>query len=121
MLMMWCCDASARSRFATKGENFELKRRSFFERKSLEQGAPGRGQVMLHRIAQREERAAGALQSIAQRDQFLPTVDADPPAVASNRREFFGFDVEIGHVGIAPDERMKRLDVAAVDPSFSRR
>ena len=67
---------------------------------------------MLHRIAQREEAAAGALQAIAERDQFLPAIDADPPAELQIAGELLGFDPEIGHIGVAPNERMKRLDVA---------
>ena len=94
-----------------KRKDFELKPAQLFERKALEQSAPGRGQVMLHRIAQREEAASGALQSIAQGDQLLPTVDADSPGITQVAREFFSIDVEIGHVGIAPDERVERLDV----------
>src|SRR5438477_3795468 len=68
---------------------------------------------MLHRIAQREEAAARALESVAQGDQFLPTVHADPPAVTQIARELLSVDIQIGHVGIAPDERMERLDVDA--------
>src|SRR3954464_13859013 len=70
------------------------------------------GEVVLYRIAQREKAAAGILQAVPERDQFLPAIDADPPAEAQIARQFFGVDIQIGHVGIAPDERMKRLDIA---------
>ncbi len=96
---------------ADKRKNFELEPAQFFERQAFEQSATGCGEVMLHRIAQREETATRALQSIAERDQFLPTVDADPPAIPQIAFELFGVDIEIGHVGIAPDERVERLDV----------
>src|SRR5438552_427588 len=96
---------------ADEGENFELEAAQLFESKTLKQRASGRGQVMLHRIAQREETATGALESVAQGNQFLPTVDGDPPTIAQIARELFGVDVEIGDIGIAPDKRVERFDV----------
>ena len=96
---------------ADKGENFELKPAQFFESQAFEERATGVGEVMLHRIAQREETPARALQSVSERDQFLPAVDANPPTIAQIAGEFFGVDIEIGDVRIAPDKRMERLDV----------
>ena len=86
-------------------------RRSSSNGKPFEKVRPVCGKVMLHRIAQREEAAAGALQPVTERDQLLPAVDADPPAVTQIAAELLGLDVEIGHVGIAPDKRVKRLDI----------
>src|SRR6266446_7168259 len=67
---------------------------------------------MLDRIAQSEETATGVFESVAQRDQFFPAVDADAPAVSQIAFEFFRIDAEIGHVGIEPDERMELFDVS---------
>ena len=92
-------------------QHFELEPAEFVELQTFEQRAPGVSEIMLHRIAEREKAAAGALQSIAQGDQFLPAIHADPPAVAQIAGELFGVDVQIGNVGIAPDEWVERLGV----------
>ena len=68
----------------------------------------------MHRIAQSEKTAARVLKSVAERDQFLPAVDADPPAEFQIARKFLGVRLaEIGDIGIAPDKRMEFLDLAA--------
>ena len=92
-------------------EHFELHPFQFFERQILEQGASSCGEIMLHRIGECEEIAAGVFQSVAKRDQFLPAIDGDQPAVLQIAPEFFRFDAKIDNVRVGPDERMKRLDV----------
>src|SRR2546430_3996556 len=66
---------------------------------------------MLHRIGEGEEIASSFLQSIAQSDQFLPTIDRDQPAIFEIAFELLGFDAKIDNVAIAPDKWMKRFDV----------
>src|SRR5438067_13905172 len=66
---------------------------------------------MLHRVSEREEIASGIFQSIPQRDQFLPAIHGDQPAILEIALEFFGFDTEIDNVAISPDERLKWLDI----------
>src|SRR5439155_17452323 len=66
---------------------------------------------MLHRVSEREEIASGIFQSIPQRDQFLPAIHGDQPAILEIALEFFGFDTEIDNVAVSPDERMERLDI----------
>ena len=53
---------------ARKREHLDLHPFQFFKRQLLEERAAGLGEIMLHRIAQREKVAAGFLQSIAKRD-----------------------------------------------------
>ena len=103
--------AIAAVRGIRKRENLELEPMQFFKSQPLEQGSTSVGEIMLNRISQREEVAPCAFQSVSERDQFLPTVHADSPAVAQLARELFSVDVEIGYVGITPDERMKRFDL----------
>ena len=67
---------------------------------------------MLDRIGEREIVAPGVLQSVAQRDQFLPTVDRNAPAVFEIAAQFFRFDPQIDNVAVGPDEWMKWLDLA---------
>src|SRR5262245_3451421 len=67
---------------------------------------------MLHRITQCEKAAAGILESIAQGNQFLPAINANPPAIPQIAFESFSVDIEIGDIGVAPDKRMERLDIA---------
>ena len=64
-----------------EGEHFELQPFQFFERQTFEQRAPRRGEIMLHRIGEGEEIAPGVFETVAQRDQFLPTVHCNSPAV----------------------------------------
>src|SRR6478672_1119712 len=61
-------------------KNFELEPAEFFEGQSFKECPARVREIVLHRIAQREKAAAGILQSISERDQFLPAVDANPPA-----------------------------------------
>ena len=66
---------------------------------------------MLDGIGEREEIAAGFLQPVAQRDQFLPAVDRDAPAVFEIAFELLRFDAKIDNVAVGPNEWMKRLDL----------
>src|SRR5438128_5030293 len=66
---------------------------------------------MLHRIGEGEEIASSFLQSIAQSDQFLPTIDRDQPAIFEIALELLGFDAKIDNVAIAPNKWMEWLDV----------
>jgi hypothetical protein len=95
----------------------------------LEQCPTGVREVMLHRISEREEGAAGAFQAVAERDQLLPAVHGDQPVELQIARQFFDAwrggvtlrldgvspylcEAEIGHVAIRPDEGVERLNVA---------
>src|SRR5947209_1011249 len=82
-----------------------------FEGEALEESPARVGEVMLHRIAQREKTAACVFQSVSQCDQFLPAVDTDSPPVTQVAGEFLRVDVEIGDVGVAPDKWLERLDI----------
>ena len=62
-------------------KHLKLHSFEFFEREILEQRASSRSEIMLNRIGQREEIAAGILESVAKRNQFLPAIDCDEPAV----------------------------------------
>src|SRR5439155_24660412 len=75
------------------------------------QCAPGRGEVMLHRIGKSEEIAPGVFESVAQYDEFFPAIDRDQPAVLEIALKLFGFDAEIDNVRVAPDKWVKRLNV----------
>jgi hypothetical protein len=66
---------------------------------------------MLHRICECEVIAPGILQPVAQGNQFLPTVDRNQPAVFQTPLKLFGFDAQVDHVRICPNEWMKRLNV----------
>src|SRR5260370_22151504 len=66
---------------------------------------------MLNRIGKREEIAAGIFESVAKRNQFLPAIDCDEPAVLQIAPEFLRLDAKIDNVGVSPDKRVKRLDV----------
>src|SRR5262249_55612262 len=68
-------------------------------------------EIMLNRIAKREEITAGAFESVAKRDQFLPAIDCDKPPVLQIASEFLRLDPKIDNVGVGPDKRVKRLDV----------
>ena len=102
-------------------EHFELHAFQLFEGQILEQSASSCSEVMLNRIGKREEIAAGVLESVAERNQFLPAIDCDEPAVLQIAPEFFRLDAKIDNVGVGPDKRVKRLDVGTVEPSVSRR
>ncbi len=113
MLAMWFCDASARSPSPASAITSSCKRFSSSSGNPFEQGSPRRGEVMLHRIAQGEKAAARTLQAVAQRDQFLPTIDRDQPVELQIAGEFLGvFQSEIRDIAVRPDERVKGLDVA---------
>src|SRR5712675_2545901 len=66
---------------------------------------------MLNRIGKREEIAAGVFESVTKRNQFLPAIDCDEPAVLQIAPELLSLDPKIDNVGVRPDKRMKRLDV----------
>src|SRR5260370_37872028 len=66
---------------------------------------------MLNRIGKREEIAAGVFESVAKRNQFLPAIDCDEPAVLQIAPELLSLDPKIDNVGVRPDKRVKRLDV----------
>ena len=82
------------------------------EREILKERATGVGEVMLDRVAQSEETATGVFESVAQRDQFFPTVEADAPPISQISLEFFRIYTKIGDIRIEPDEWMKLFDVA---------
>src|SRR5438034_8053526 len=66
---------------------------------------------MLNRIGKREKIAAGVFEAVAKRNQILPAIDCDEPAVLEIAAEFFRLDAKIDNVRVGPDKRMKRLDV----------
>src|SRR5207244_1193113 len=92
-------------------QHFELHSYQFFKRQIFEQGTARGGEIMLHWVREREEVAPGILQSVTQRDEFLPTIDGDQPAILEIAAKFLGFNAEIDYVAVGPDEWMKRLDV----------
>src|SRR5438105_2440214 len=92
-------------------QHFDLHSFQFFKRQIFEQCAARGGEIMLHWIREREEVAPGILQSVTQRDEFLPTIDGDQPAILEIAAKFLGFDAEINNVAVGPDKRMKWLDV----------
>ena len=53
---------------------------------------------MLNRIGKREEIAAGVFESVAKRNQFLPAIDCDEPAVLQIAAKFFRLDAKIDNV-----------------------
>src|ERR1700730_1774422 len=73
---------------------------------------------MLNRIAQSEVVAPGVLETVAQRDQFLPAIDGDTPAVSEIAFELFGVDTKIDDVAVGPDKWMKGLDLGDDRPIF---
>ncbi len=79
-------------------KHFELHAFEFFKRQIFEQRASGCGEIMLNRIGKREEIAAGVFQSVAKRDQFLPAIDRDQPAVLQIASEFLRLDAKIDNV-----------------------
>ena len=92
-------------------ERFDLQSFQFFKRQIFEQRATRRGQVMLHRIGKGEEIAPRAFESVAQCDEFLPTIDRDQPAVLEIALKLFGFDAKIDNIRVAPDKWVERLNV----------
>src|SRR5438105_10775168 len=66
---------------------------------------------MLNWIGECKKIASGVFQTIAQRDQFLPTVDRDQPAKFQIAFELFRFAPKIDNVRVRPTERVERLDV----------
>ena len=96
--------------FARGRDHFDLQALHFLQRHAFEQGPPGVGEVVLHRVGQREKNASRALQAVAQRDQFFPTVDRDQPVELEIAGELLRvLHPEIGDVGVRPDERPERL------------
>ena len=65
---------------------------------SLNKRAASRGEIMLNRIGKREKIAAGVLESVAKRNQFLPAIDCDQPAVLQIAPEFLRLDAKIDNV-----------------------
>ena len=94
-----------------KRQHFELHPLQFFQRQFFEQCAARRGEVMLHRIVEGEESAACFFETVAQCDQFLPTIDRDQPSVFEIAPELLGFNAEIDDVRVGPNKRMERLHV----------
>ncbi len=92
-------------------EHFELHAFQFLEGQILEQRASSCGEVMLNRIGEREKIATGVFESVAKRNQFLPAIDGDEPAIFQIAAQFFRLDAKIDNIGVCPDKRMKRLDV----------
>src|SRR5207244_13379078 len=92
-------------------ERFKLHAFQLFEAQILEQCASSCGKVMLNRIGEREEIATGVFESVAKRNQFLPAIHCDEPAVLQIAPEFFRLDAKIDNVRVGPDKRVKRLDV----------
>src|ERR1700704_6225104 len=73
---------------------------------------------MLNRIAQSEVVAARVLETIAQRNQFLPAIGCDTPTVSKIAFELFGIDAKIDNVAVGPDKRMEGLDLGDGRPIF---
>src|SRR5262249_34755011 len=95
---------------AFERQHFELHSFQCFKRQIFEQGAARGREVMLHRVRKREKIAPGALESVPQRDEFLPTIDGDQPAILEIAAEHLGFNAEIDNVAVGPDKWMERLD-----------
>jgi hypothetical protein len=66
---------------------------------------------MLYRIVEGEEIASRFFETVAQRDQFLPTIDRNQPSVFEVALELLGFNAKIDNVRVGPNERMERLHV----------
>src|SRR5262245_12581892 len=96
---------------SNKGEDLNLKPAEFLEGKTLKQRSPRRNQIVLHRIVQSEKIASDLFESVAEGDQFLPTVSSDTPAIAQIALELFSIDVEVRNIGITPKKWVERLDV----------
>src|SRR5947209_13462632 len=96
---------------AFERQHFELHSFQFFKRQILEQCAARGSEVMLHRVGEREEIAPGILQSVTQRDEFLPAIDGDQPAILEITAKFLGFNTEIDNVAIGPHKWMERPNV----------
>src|SRR2546430_13165306 len=92
-------------------KHFELHPFQFFKSQVLEQRAPGRREIMLDWISEGEEIASGFLETVAQRDQLLPTIDRNDPAIVQFAAQLFRFDAKIDNIAIGPYEWMERLDV----------
>src|SRR4029077_17071560 len=69
-------------------EHFELHAFEFLKCQILEQRTSSCSEIMLNRIGKREEIAAGVFESVAERNQFLPAIDCDEPAVLQIAPEF---------------------------------
>src|SRR4029077_13143207 len=78
-------------------EHFELHAFELFKCQILEQGASSCSEIMLNRIGKREEIAAGVFESVTERDQFLPAIDCDEPAVILISAEFFRLYAKIAN------------------------
>ena len=94
-------------------EHFELHAFQLLEGQILEQCASSCREIMLNRIGEREEIAAGVFESVAKRNQVLPAIDCDEPAVLQIAPEFLRLDAKIDNVRVGPDKRVKRLDVGS--------
>ena len=79
-------------------EHFELHAFQLLEGQILEQRASSCSEIMLNRIGKREEIAAGVFESVAKRNQFLPAIDCDEPAVLQIAPEFLRLDAKIDNV-----------------------
>ena len=66
---------------------------------------------MLDRIIKGEEIATRLFETVAQRDQFFPTIDRDQPAIFEVAFEPLGLDAKIDNVRVAPNKWMEWLDV----------
>src|SRR5262249_23512961 len=67
---------------------------------------------MLHRIAQPEKITPSLFQTVAQRDQLFPAIDAHEPVVFQIACESLRIlQPEIGDIAIGPDKGMKGLNI----------
>ena len=80
------------------GKHLNLHSLECFECQIFEQCAPRGREIMLNRIGEREEVAPAVFESVAERDQFLPAIDRDKPAVLQIPLEFFGLNAKIDNV-----------------------
>src|SRR5262245_58864742 len=93
-------------------EHFDLHSFQFYKRQVFKQGTPGRSEIVLHRIGQREEIASRVFQSVAQCDEFFPAIDRNQPAILEIALKLFGFDAKIHNIRVAPDEWVKWLNIS---------
>src|SRR6266404_7769662 len=110
------CNAHDMIVVAFKRQHFELHSFQFFKRQILKQCAARGREIMLHWVREREEVAPGILQSVTQRDEFLPTIDGDQPAILEIAAKFLGFDAKIDYVAVSPDKWMEWFNVRACRP-----
>ena len=96
--------------FTGGSDRFDLQTLHVLQRHPFEERPARGGEVMLHRIAEGEEAASRAFQTVPKRDQLLPAIDRDPPIVTESAFQLLGIlHSQIGHVAIRPDEGMERL------------